>query len=274
MKPNTSSRAGRPGFTLIELLVVIAIIAILAALLLPSLSRAKGKVLATKCASDTRQLQLAWSLYVLDHEDRLPAANPWPPPGYTFDLSDWTGGDSHMKLYEPTEQSNWDPETMRKCLLLSYCGGNLQLWKCPADKSTGANPQGGRVPRVRSKSMNTWVGGGPNDGLGSNFTIFLKLTQIQATAMTLVFLDEREDSINDGRFKVSMIGFPDQPQDCVIADVPASYHHGANAISFVDGHVEIHKWVDSRTDQVGYWQHLVPSPGNRDMLWLQERATR
>jgi len=130
------------------------------------------------------------------------------------------------------------------------------------------------LPRVRSKSMNTWVGGGPCDGLGSNFTIFLKLTQIVAPAKTLVFLDEREDSINDGRFRVSMIGFPDEPQACQIADVPASYHNGANVISFADVHAQIHKWVDSRTDHVGYWQHLVPSPNNRDMFWLQERATR
>jgi len=87
-------------------------------------------------------------------------------------------------------------------------------------------------------------------------------------------MDEREDSINDGRFRVSMIGFPDHPQDVQIADSPAAYHDGANVISFVDAHAESHKWVDSRTGQVGYWQHLVPSPNNRDMLWLQERATR
>jgi len=76
------------GFTLIELLVVIAIISIIAAILFPVFATARKKARQTTCASNLRQLGIAFQQYSQDNDETMPSDGwgyvGWAGPIYPY----------------------------------------------------------------------------------------------------------------------------------------------------------------------------------------------
>jgi len=249
---------GRPrelGFTLIELLVVIAIIAILAAMLLPALSKAKSKAQGIGCLSNLKQLQLAWQLYADDHQDRVVPNGTGDQPGWVYG---W--------LKTPSDATNTLYLMSPRGLLWPY-NQSLGIYKCPADKSTVRI--GGQVlPRVRSISMNGNMNGDSwyTAIIRNTYYTYRKYSEIldPSPSMAFVFIDEREEEIDDGYFLV----FLDRGDQW--GNMPAIYHNFAGGLSFADGHAEIRKWLDPDTRS----PRVPATPrGPRDVPWMQERTS-
>ncbi len=269
----------KSGFTLIELLVVIAIIAILAALLLPALSKAKDKARTTQCLSNLKQLQISWQLYGVDHSDSLPGNDNWG--GSPNDLV-WATGYMTYETVLP-EAAAFYTVANRSMLEASALGSigpynkNASIYRCPSDRSY-IELSGQRLDRVRSYDANDYFGTHANQlgplGSGRMFDKFSTINGISPSDAWCL-IDVHEDNISDAVFS-------NVPRNAGTYDrwinIPSARHNIGACLSFMDGHVERHKWVERSTripvKRVPIRVAATLLPGvSKDVRWLTEHAT-
>ena len=147
---------------------------------------------------------------------------------------------------------------------------------CPADKATITNTA---LVHSRSYSIEGWLGADFNvdsvlwpDGRNQPFEHFYATRGAQIAAQTanvFVFIDDQEQSIDDGLFLLS-----EEADPPVWFDLPADRHNQGCNLSFLDGHTEYHRWGAPKIFSGYYGNPCRGSLDRLDHAWLVSHIPR
>lgn len=256
-------RAARPAFTLIELLCVLFVISLLSALLLPALAAAKERGRQTSCLSNLRQLAFAWRFYSDDH-GRL-VSNGYIVANGNRRTPLWVQG--YLNHGASPDATNTALLSDARFALFAPYLPSPRIYRCASDRKS-FRILDSQAPKVRSYSLNGFLGWNFADGSNPPGLVALKESGIARPAQILNFLDVRADSICWPFFGINGIDN--------FFMYPAAYHGAAANLSFADGHSERHAWRDARTIKPipqDWHGHSADSPGNADLAYLRKCAT-
>jgi len=250
------------GFARVDLLTIIILTAILFVIQLSALGHSRSNSRKAQCADNFRHLMTAWRMYADDHAGALAANRSGSVAGLNWVAGwlDFNAGNAdntnELKLISP-----------QQALLGPYID-SPQYFRCPSDLSTVANGTR-RWARVRSVSMNAWVGGTDANSWAPGYKCMLRAEDMTQPARTLVLLEEHPDSINDGDFFTI-------PGTSQMLDIPAAFHEGGMTLGLADGQVDFWLWKDSRISPPPRYNGTLSGavyPSNFDLQRINGAAT-
>jgi len=238
MRNDTVSAARRntkrpSGFTLIELLVVIAIIAILAAILFPVFAKARERAQLSTCISNTKQLGLAFMLYLDDSNQRLPWWQDNTNPGAPWNAAPISNGGTTWDVY-----------------LMKYVK-SMDVYTCPSNNKAKRKTQGFTV---RSYAMPQNV---------SN----LLITKIKSPAKTVLLFEKGAQLMGVGSdatgehfaqttgAQAPPLQYPNNPERWDL------WHQKGKVFTFTDGHSKWYPVIVGKKDDdnpFGYYYYDTP----------------
>lgn len=268
VRPETRNRTTQSSaaFTLVELLVVIAMITILAAMLLPALASGKQRAKRIQCLNNQRQMAMTWVLYAGDNNDWLASNGQCNPESTANKL--WVQG----AFVHTGANTNVDFMMNPQYALFANYIKSGATYLCPTDRDT-VKVNNIAYPKLRSYALNAYLGwtGTWDSRMSSSYAVFQRYNRISAKMPQGIFLfmDVQPDSICWPYFGVEM-------QTDVFFNFPGASHSRGTIISYSDGHVDWHRWLDARTlnpNSPDYHLHNDASPGNVDIAWIRARTT-
>ncbi|MCU0916505.1 MAG: type II secretion system GspH family protein [Planctomycetes bacterium] len=238
----------RRGLTLVELLIVIGAISLLAALSFPALLRVRNQAQGTVCTQNLKTLSLAWLLYKDENDDRLVGGQIGK---YSYDwLQRPTGAGTILERQK---------EGVRQGALFRGAGGNVDVYRCPADQ------------RVLNSSQMAFcsysiAGGANGETLQNAYAPAVKYSDIAQPATKCVFVEEADPrGWNRGSWLIN-------PALKIWVDPVAVWHGGSRSgLGYADGHVEMHRWVDRSTIEMSRdfeFVRPVPPTEGQDLRFM------